>query len=552
MTNEPTPSPKFAAFGPRLAWFLAVGYAACGLAAMWLLAPRVPYADPWRYYARFLGTPFPGNAVAADNGHVEALPNLVRIAELHGCAADQSLQVGLGMVLAVLAAVALWRCAKATPPAARAAAALVVTVGLFWLGNARKLAHGNESVPLFLVILCVLFGLRQLSAATPPTRRAVALATASGCLATFCFGSGFASFFTFAVVLACQRPPARHFLPLAIGTAACFGVLLGHGKGVPLFDLGLLEGIDLLLRWIGAPFVWVFSPLLDPEHAARLPWAPLRALTQPIADAVHARCGPHLAAHWPAAAFGILGLLWTCAATFRLQRSQGTGLARIGIGLAWFAIGVGGLVVAMRLTYFRQWPEQITTQRYLPWSMLLWTGLLLARIAAAPRARSALWPAFVFAALFAPSQVWTGRYAHKQLVTAETTALGAAVGVLPRDFDLVETREADLLAALPKLRTHRVAMFAWPEVQALDEPNGGLLHQVPIEHVELAPVTNRLPGPGSRIAFAAPVGTPARLLVLDAQRRPCGIAVRLPLVSLWQGFVRGTHAAADLRAARLP
>src|SRR3546814_8352724 len=68
---------------------------------MWWLSPRVPYADAWRFLGHFLQAPFPYDILAPDNGHHELLPNAVRVLELHAFAAQQWLQVVVGLVLAL-------------------------------------------------------------------------------------------------------------------------------------------------------------------------------------------------------------------------------------------------------------------------------------------------------------------------------------------------------------------------------------------------------------------------------------------------------------------
>ncbi|MBZ0151455.1 MAG: hypothetical protein K8J09_07975, partial [Planctomycetes bacterium] len=100
MTLPPAPRPPFV---PALLRSGAVAYVLAGLWLMVAAAPRVPYADPWRFLVGFLDTPFPASAFAADNGHREVLPNLVRIAELHWFDYDQTLQIGLAVLLALLA-----------------------------------------------------------------------------------------------------------------------------------------------------------------------------------------------------------------------------------------------------------------------------------------------------------------------------------------------------------------------------------------------------------------------------------------------------------------
>ena len=60
------------------AWVLAAAYLAVGLAILWL-SPRVPYADAWRFLARFLRLSASSSVFTPDNGHYELLPNLVRV-----------------------------------------------------------------------------------------------------------------------------------------------------------------------------------------------------------------------------------------------------------------------------------------------------------------------------------------------------------------------------------------------------------------------------------------------------------------------------------------
>lgn len=551
MTAPAHPSPKWRS----ILWLLAAAYAAVGIAVMLLASPKVPYADPWRFLATFLELPFPQNVLATDNGHREVLPNLVRVAELHAFAANQWLQIGAGAALVAAAAVALLAACRGTGPTVRAAAVAIACTGIYWLGNARKLAHGNESVHLGLVLLCLATGVRML--ASPPGgpgRGRVAAASLLGILATLSFGSGIACFAAYAAVLGLQRAPLRDWLGLGGGGAlAAVLLLLGGGAAVP-FGLDPLAQGDLLLRWLGAPSVWALSPLLDPDHAARLPGELLRQMALAVAEPVHAACGPPLPARWPALGFGALGLAWLFGASWRLRRRGGTAPERVALGLAWFGAAVGLLVVTVRLQYFGLHPEQVTSQRYLPWSMVFWTGLLLGSVLRPGRSgRTAAAVAFAFAAVLAPSQVWTGRNAWKQLRTAELTALGAAVGVLDRDFPLVETMPADLLRAVPLLRRAGVAMFAWPETRALGTvPPPERLEPVAVHDVAVQSVQNLFAGPdGASVWFAAAQAGPTRLVLLDAAGTVRGLAWCPPFATQWQGWLRGLVEPAEMRAAVL-
>jgi len=539
-----------------LLWSVALAYAGIGLLMMLLASPKVPYADPWRFLASYLETPFPANVLTADNGHREVLPNLVRLAELHWCDGNQWLQIGVGLALAVATVFLLVRSLGGAEPSVRAAATALVCIGVFWLGNARKLAHGNESVAMFFVLGLLVVGLRRLVVMPRDGNAAsVWFAAGAGLLATLSFGSGIASFAAFAAVLVLQRAPGRHWLPIVVGGVfAATALLLGGPGESAAAQIAPVRQFDQLLRWLGAPFVWVLSPWLDAQHAARLPTDLLRVPTLAIATQMEHAFGERLAARWPAAAFGGAGLLWLVIATWRAwQRTDSRPAERLALGLAWFGCAVGVLVVTLRLTYFHVHPEQLTSGRYVPWSMLLWTGLLLGFVLRPGRSvRTATWTVLGVAMLLAPSQVWTGRAAWKQQRTAELTALGAAVGVLDRHYDLGESVAADLLAAVPRLRAAQKSMFAWPETQALGtRPGPDALVSVAVREFEIERVSNLFGPVGSGVKFQAEGAPGSRLVLVDATGTVRGLAVRLAFDELWRGWLRGEIDASQLRAAAL-
>lgn len=554
---DPVPPHQSAARRARW-WFGAIAaiYAGIGLCLMVLAAPKVPYADPWRFLASYLEHPFPANVLMADNGHREVLPNLVRFTELQWFGANQWLQIGVGLGLA-LATLAAWiRALHGAERTARAAAAAISCIGLFWLGNCRKLAHGNESVSMFCVLLCLVLGLRALTArGQAASGRRTWLAAAAGVLATLSFGSGVATFAAFAAVLVVQRAPLRTWLPLAIGAVgAAIALLLAGGGDRAHAEIAPVEQFGQLLRWLGAPFVWACSPLLDPAHAARLPWEFLRAPLGMVANPVAAAFGPPLEARWPGTALGGLGVLWLLVATVRLwRRRDAASHEHFALGIAWFGLAVGGLVVALRLDYFRHHPDQVTSQRYLPWSMLLWTGLWLGFVLREGRSLRMLAVAVLGLALaLAPSQVWTGRNAWRLQRTAELTALGAAVGVLDIDYPLVETDPQDLLRAVPLLQAAHASVFAWPETRLLGErPAAQRLVPVELREVTVARVANRFGSPGSRVVFQAASEAHGVLVLLDGAGTACGLVTRLAFEDVWRGWCRGEPSPAELRAAQL-
>ncbi len=550
-TRPPTLPPAGAVLAARAA---AVAYVVVGLWTMLAASPKVPYADSYRFLHTFATLPFPDDALASDNGHREVLPNLVRIAEAEWFAANQWLQILGGVLLAPLAAWLFLRRLRGAGAPFDVAAGTLVCVGLFWLGNARKLGHGSEALHLFLVLASLAVGLGALTGPPAQRDRGPWLAAAAGLVATSSFGSGIACFAALFAALALQRAPLRRWWPVLLGAGISTAVLLHGGSGDPaIVEIGPAEQFGRLLQWLGAPFVWALSPLLDTAHAARLPLAILSEPAGWIAGPVQALCGDHLAARWPSVGFGGLGLLLLLAATWRAWRRRDPAPREVfALGLGWFGCAVGALVVIARLSFFRGHPDQVSSQRYVPWSMIFWTGLLLVRtLRPGGSARAAVWTALGWAALLAPSQVWTGRYAWRLQTTAEITAAGAAVAVLDARFPLVETQWDDLRRAVPVLRQSGSAMFAWPETALLGARPGAIdLVPVAIEDLVVASVDNRFDAPGSRANFRARVRG-GRLLLLDGAGVACGIAVRDEGSDAWIGWLQGSPDPVGLRAARL-
>lgn len=532
----------------------ALAYVLVGLATMLFASPTVPFADSYRFLATFLAQPFPANVLAADNGHREVLTNLVRLLDLELCAAGQELQIACGVLGITVAAALLLRPWRGAPTDARIAATALVAVGMFWLGNGRKLAHGSESAHLGLVLLCLVVGLRCV-VSSAPTRggRRAWLAAGLGVAATLSFSSGLACFVAFAVVLLLRHAPPGHWLPVVVGAAVAAALLLfGDRGGPPALQFAPLAQLEQWLRWLGAPFVHVLHPLLDPEHAARMPW-PASAPARTVAALAHPCFGPAASARWPALALGALGLLALVAFSRRLWRDGGSTTERVAVGVAWFGAAVGVLVVAARFGYFVKHADQITTTRYLPWSMLLWTGLALAFVSDPKRApRTRLLAALLAAGCFAPSQVWCGRAAWRLREIADTTAAGAAVGVLGVDFELSETRFKDVARAIPALRAAHAAMFAWPETGLLGTvPEAARLQPIDCRDVAVEPVANRFDSPGSVVTFAAESAPGRRLLLLDGDGCVRGIAVPAGCAGRWHGWLRGALPARDLCIAAL-
>ncbi|MGN7726157.1 hypothetical protein ACTJIL_10120 [Luteimonas sp. 22616] len=538
-----------------LARALALLYLLAGVAAMWWLAPRVPYADGWRFLGHFLQAPFPWDILAPDNGHHELFPNAVRVLELHAFAAQQWLQVGVGIVLALATVLVFWRGIRGLAGApARSAALLAVVLGVFWLGNIRALAHGNESVHAYCVTLFLAIGLHVLlrSSVGRGGLVDVALAAACGLAAAFSFGSGIACFAGFAAVLALRRAPWPQWAVLIAGLVLTLALLhLDGGTGGSPGFAPLRQG-DMLLRWLAGPFAYAAWPLLDPQLAAQVPVAAARVPAQAVAQAYEGAFGPVLLARWPHLLFGLAGLAWLAVLGWRAWRDRAP-VALVGIGLACFAAAVGAMITLVRLEYFGTHPDQLLALRYVVWSSLFWAGLLLATAAQARRPARVLVLAVLVAIALLPSQLWMAKLGGGMRAVAEQTGLAAAVGVVDPSLPLGETVPGELAAALPPMRAARVAVFAWPETQWLGRrPAADALRMLDAGEVEVVAVDNRIDpqARGRRVRFRLDDAPGDRVLLLDGDGTVRGLAMCDRERGRWIGWMQGT-AVADGIAPRV-
>lgn len=529
-----------------LVLLVTAAFAAAGLAAMFVLSPKVLYADPWRFMAHFLATSWPWNVLEADNGHRELFPNLVRVLELKWLQANQWLQITVGAALAIAtAAVLAWGIGREPAAAgARAAALFFAVAGIFWLGNERSLAHGNESVHVYLVTLCLALGcwlLSDRSADASPKRLATVVLI--GAIATLSFGSGIACFAGYAMVLLLRRAPWSSVGVIAAGAAAAAALHLALGN-TGLGDVGggpSLQQIPQLLRWLSAPFVYAAWPLLDSAAAAQIPLAPARDASLFLARGFEGLFGPVRQAIWPNALLAVGGMVWLLLSSHAVWRQPAAGrMQRVALGMAWFALAVGVLICASRAGYFIDHPQEVTAPRYLPWSSLFWGGLAMAtvlRTQTTRPGRSAAWT-LLAAALLTPSQAWMAMLAYRTQSLAELNAVGAAVGVIGEDAELGENVASEIAAALPLLRRSGTAMFAWPETRALGASLPADAQALPVENLRLTPVANRLGSQGYAVAFELEASACPRLVLAGEADKVVGMAVRRGRSANWQGWTR--------------
>lgn len=542
--SQKSPRPR-SVWSARYFGVAAVVYVMVGTAALWLLSPRVPYADQWRHYARLLSEPFAAGVFTADNGHAEVLPNLIRLADLRWCGGHELLQIlttGISAIAALLLLLSIVRRDPSLDPVGKSAAAFCLAFGLFWLGNMHALTLPGDGVHVYLVLLCVALALRLIAGDTTPTRWRFALAALLCCVASFTFGSGMASFIALATLLWPQRGGLRRIALLGLVALAALSLYLSLPDATHTPQSGVshpLQSTQHFLQILGMPFVSLFWPLLDPAAAAAVP-GPLRGIALATANFWTAHGGSIRTSVFPQALIGTAMLGATITATWRMRQSGNA--ARLGIALAWFGIACAGLIALARGSYFDAHPEQIYALRYLPWIGIAWCGLLLAGIARMPCSRPTYALALCLPLLALPSEWGLLKLAQHVQAVAEDSALGAAVGVLPADLPLGETRLEDVRAALPELRTANTAMFAWLASAALRHSLPANAHRLIAAGVDADRVTNVLGANAMRLRadFPSPVCAQHALVAVDGVS--VGLLRRTDREG-WRGFAAADAAA---------
>jgi hypothetical protein len=402
-------------------------YVTTSLLALWLHGFRRPLWDQFRSYQLLLDAPFPRNVITAENGHRPVFPNLLKLLDLAVDGGRQGVLLAAGGVLACLAfalcAGVAWR-DRALPPLWRAAGVLAAALAVFWLGNVRMLLHGNESVAVYWVLAWLACGLIALGR-SERSPAAVGVAAASLALGCFGFGNGPVIGCTLLLMAVLLRRPWQQVAVLAATFAVVllfYTVLLpGYGTSTAALALRPAENVAAALRWLSGAWVqaWIGLPdhpsgfmraamshrdvggwlIASSDWLARLDGDPFRMQMR--------------AALWLGAA-GTLLLLALSAWT--LRRPGEAGATRVlGLGVAWFALGTALLVSFGRLDYFVQWPRQIFTERYVPWSSMFWLGLLLAtacslppRIAAATAPAALIGVGLIALVLWPSHRIWIG------------------------------------------------------------------------------------------------------------------------------------------------
>lgn len=431
-------------------------YAASALVAVANHAWRWPMFDQYRLYAFYLGMPFPENILQLENGHRPVVPALLRVAEAWCCNANQLLQIATGTILAAAAAAFMgWLAWTARPNAtvARIAAAVSFAIGLFWLGNARILMHGNESVHAYLVVVSVMAACWLTARAVRRnSSRSLWMASLCCCVAMFSFGPGVAAFA--AVLLLIPLLGGRWFwgaIPGAVLAAALYiyaFVLPGDAGVRHQIILAPLGNVALAMQWIASS--WINGLLVSSPVDGFPSLERIRQI---------------------ATVLGLAGTMAWMLLGVRLARRRGAVLPveAVAFGTAGFALATAALIGVARYAYFQVHPDQVFADRYLLWPNVFWASLLVLAIFAAQsshrfvlRSIPVAIPVLAAVALWPAHLAWAG-WSSEVRRQSELVAIASWTGVRGHIMpDAAAASPQHVETALRLMRERSLGVFAHP------------------------------------------------------------------------------------------
>jgi hypothetical protein len=434
-----------------------------GVAYLYLGRVPVTAGDFWWIYDFCLNHTWLESALLKHNGHSLFFPSFIWLADLRFCHGDQQLLFFVGLALLFITAslllIPVWRDATVSLTA-KTLSTLVVIVGNFWMARANITSSGGlnciNSLTMAGAALAFLLLLKS-----SQSRVTMLLIICAGFLASFSFGTGLAIWPTLLLLAWCLRLPWPSVALLCLGalaTVVLYVLLPPHFKG----DLVFQAVLRSLGTAVVAPLTQLCKLVGSPIFSAAAAWYGGKALRNSDQS--------FTLALW----CGVAGLALTGVAVIpRMIRRDlgGSGLEITGLGLMVFNVLALILVVAGRNEHFRLLPSEVLGPRYLFWSSLFWTGLLLVGIERAEHLRWVRWPilllAFAIAVFAWPAhyQAWfSSKYAQFVYEKSATALINGVVdapqsigGISPLDLKRILAQVARLAR---QLRARRLDMFA--------------------------------------------------------------------------------------------
>jgi len=335
----------------------------------------------WSIYAFSWNHTWFQSALLKQAGHVTFFPSFVGLANLRFFNGDVQMLffAGLGLLFITvsLLLIPVWR-DKTISLTAKTLSTLVVLMGNFWVSRASITANGEFNCDNSLVMGGAALAFLLIDK-TRCSWRVTAIVVCAGFLASFSFGTGLAIWPTLLLLAWCLRLPLRTIVLLgisALAAAVIYALLpvLPSSYGgqqqseVSLNPMGVLTEF---CRLIGSPVLYSVAA-----------WRGTKTLTD-------------LGQSFSITLSGVVGLMLAGIVVIPriLRRDLGkSGLENTGLSLLIFNVFALTLITVGRIIQFNLVPF---APRYLYWSSLFWTSLILLGIKRAERLQWGRWPALL-------------------------------------------------------------------------------------------------------------------------------------------------------------
>jgi hypothetical protein len=452
---------KFAVVAERAAQICAVlaalVFLISGVVYLYLGRWTVTKLDFWRIYDFCLNHTWLESALLKHNGHSLFFPSFFWLTDLRFFHGSQQPLFFAGLVLlfvtVALLLILVWR-DETVGPTAKAMATLVVIVGNFWMARAPITASGGFNSMCSLVMAGAALAfllLPKMCGSSAWLSSATVVVVCAGFVASFSFGTGLAIWPTLLFLAWCLRLSWRSFVSLGVATVVAMVIyerLPPHSADYKVIQTAGSAGLALvaqLCRLAGSPFFYAASGWHQKPLSAEVAQSSLLSLW----------CGG------AGLAIAVVAMVFTLIRRDLIKSS----LKFIGMALVIFNFVAIALIVAGRANRFLAQPFEVAGPRYLFWSTLFWTGLLLIAIQCAEHKQWLRWPVWLVAlavpVLVFPTHYKNGLSLRWAMNMVEHGATSLINGV--RDERQVRAFGGDperVYRVAEQLRTRRLDMFA--------------------------------------------------------------------------------------------
>jgi hypothetical protein len=455
--------PKFAVVTETAAqlWaaLAAFVFVISGVVYLYLGHWPVTHQDYWRIYDFCLNHTWLESALLKHNSHSLFFPSFLWLADLRFFHGKQLPLFFAGLALlfmtVTLLLVPVWR-DKTVGVTSKIIATLVVIVGNFWMARGAITESGgfNSICSLVTASLGVaVFVLAKMRADASYVWPATLILVLAGFVASFSFGTGLAIWPTLFVLVWCLRLPWRSFVPIGVAAVAAMVIyeqLPPRSEHASVIQAAASGGITLVAevcRLAGSPFLHATSGWHEKRFSAEAAQCSMLSL-------------------WCGGAGVVIAVVAMLLAMIHRDLSKSS-LKFVGVALVTFDFVAMAFIIAGRANHLRLLPSEVAAPRYLFWSTLFWTGLLLIAIQCAESKLWLRWPVYLAAlalpVLTLPSHYKGGLHWRWGRRLAESGATSLINGV--RDDQQIRILApvhgtSQVYRVAEQLRARRLDMFA--------------------------------------------------------------------------------------------